>query len=76
MDVRSLVADNLKRLRQERGVSQEALADAACIDRTYVSSIERRVYSISIDKLEAIAAVLGVQPYQLLLPADHPERGS
>jgi transcriptional regulator with XRE-family HTH domain len=76
MDVRELVADNLKRIRQDQGVSQESLADAAGIDRTYVSSIERRVYSVSIDKLAAIAAALGVKPYQLLLPLDHPERGS
>ena len=41
MDGRTRVAWNLRRIRVERGLSQEALAVDADVDRTYVSGIER-----------------------------------
>jgi len=41
MDVRHKLAGNMKRLRAERGWSQERLADEAGLDRTYISGIER-----------------------------------
>jgi len=47
---REHLAKNLKRLRTVKGLSQEALADAAGIDRTYVSALERQKYSLSIDR--------------------------
>jgi transcriptional regulator with XRE-family HTH domain len=67
MDVRRVFAQNLRRLRVERGYSQEMLADAASIDRTYVSSLERELYSPTIDMLGKLADVLGVAPHELLL---------
>ncbi len=68
MNVREILAANLRRLRAEQGISQEALADLAGIDRTYISAIERRIYAASIDKLASIAAALNVQPNELLVP--------
>jgi len=56
-------------LRTAKGLSQEALADAAGIDRTYVSALERQKYSLSIDRLDQIASSLGVAPHVLLMPA-------
>lgn len=67
-DLRSILADNLRRVRKEKGLSQEDLAGLAEVDRTYVSLIERRLNSISIDKLEQIANALAVEPYTLLKP--------
>jgi transcriptional regulator with XRE-family HTH domain len=64
---RENLARNLKALRTSKGLSQEALADAAGIDRTYVSALERRKYSLSIDRLDQLAATLGVEPYMLLM---------
>lgn len=66
---REHLARNLKRLRTAKGLSQEALADAAGIDRTYVSALERQKYSLSIDRLDQIASSLGVAPHVLLMPA-------
>ena len=68
MASREHLARNLKELRTARGLSQEALADKAGIDRTYVSALERRKYSLSIDRLDRIASSLGVEPYVLLMP--------
>ena len=59
LDVRNLLAVNMKRLRKERGWSLEALADAAGLDRTYISGIERVVRNPTITVVERIAQALG-----------------
>jgi len=56
----------LRRYRIAAGLSQEALAADADIDRTYVSALERSVYSASIDMIEKLAKVIGVEPSKLL----------
>lgn len=66
MEIREVLALNLRRLRQARGLSQEELAHRAGIDRTYVSSLERSVYAAGIDVVERIARVLGVEAADLL----------
>jgi len=70
MRLRRIFADNLRRWRTERGLSQEALAHAAGIDRTYVSALERQRYAASLDTIENLAAALGVSPVDLL-GSDH-----
>ncbi len=69
MGIRKVLAINLRRLRHERGLSQEELAHRAGIDRGYVSSIERERYGASVDKLEQLAVVLDVAAFELLRPA-------
>lgn len=58
MDVRHRLAANVKRLRKERGWSQEALADEAGLDRTYVSGIERVVRNPTVTVIERVALAL------------------
>jgi transcriptional regulator with XRE-family HTH domain len=58
MKVGALVAWNLRRLRVQRGRSQEDLAVDAGIDRTYVSRIERGIENSTIGVLEQIAEAL------------------
>jgi len=48
----------MKRLRKERGWSQEALADEAGLDRTYISGIERVVKNPTVTVVERIAGAL------------------
>lgn len=60
MDARTLVAWNLRRLRVERGVAQEALAVDAEIDRTYVSRLERNMENPTVAVLERLARALEV----------------
>jgi transcriptional regulator with XRE-family HTH domain len=52
---RRLLAENLRVLRLLRGWSQEDLAQAARIDRSYVGGIERAQRNVSIDHLERLA---------------------
>ena len=66
MQSRAALAHNLRRLRGERGLSQEALADLAGIDRTYVSALEREKYAATVDMLDKLGGVLGVPAAQLL----------
>jgi transcriptional regulator with XRE-family HTH domain len=58
MDVRQRLAANMKRLRKVRGWSQEALADEAGLDRTYISGIERVVKNPTITVIERVAVAL------------------
>ncbi|WP_422932433.1 helix-turn-helix domain-containing protein [Sphingobium cupriresistens] len=56
----------MKRLRKERGWSQEALADEAGLDRTYISGIERVVKNPTVTVVERVAAALMCQLGDLL----------
>ena len=66
MHPRAILARNLKRLRRLKGLSQEALAHDAGLDRTYVSDLEREVYAASVDTLAALAAVFNVKASELI----------
>lgn len=74
MKSRRALAQNLRRIRRERGMSQEALAMAADIDRSYVSLLETERYSASVDMLDKLAAALKSSPQTLLAPLSRPKR--
>jgi transcriptional regulator with XRE-family HTH domain len=75
MNARELVAWNTRRVRVSRGISSEALSAKAGVDRAYVSRIERAVANATVDVLERIARVLGVEMAELFaVPAPHEER--
>lgn len=61
-----MFANNVRRERAARGWSQEALADAAGLHRTYIGSVERCERNISIDNIARVAAAFGVSPDALL----------
>lgn len=65
MNARSLVARNIRRIRVERGVSQEALAVDAEIDRTYVSRLERGLENPTVAVLERISGALSCKIIEL-----------
>ena len=65
--LRQVLANNVRQLRKDLGVSQEELAHMAKVHRTYMGSIERSEQNISIDNIEKIAKALGVKPHQLLM---------
>jgi transcriptional regulator with XRE-family HTH domain len=71
MDLREVFGRNLRRVRQQRELSQEALAAEAGIDRTYVSALERGVYSASVDMIEKLAKVLAIEAHVLLMRERH-----
>ena len=70
MEIRDILAHNLKTRRLAKGLSQEELAHRAGIDRTYISSLERSVYAAGIDVVDRIAKVLGVEASDMLKRPD------
>ncbi|ATN36820.1 transcriptional regulator (plasmid) [Rhizobium sp. ACO-34A] len=66
MEIRDIFARNLRNRRNEKGLSQEGLAALANLDRGYISSLERRVYSPTIDTVDTLAQVLGIEAADLL----------
>ena len=69
-DLRKRLATNLRTLRGTQGLSQEALADAASIHRTFVSQVERELKNVSLDSIRKLANALGVDPVELFQPLD------
>ena len=70
MQAQALVARNLRRLRVEHGLSQEALSGDAGIDRTYVSRLERGLENPTVALLEQLADALGAKIVEFFaLPA-------
>ncbi len=66
MNLRELLAHNLRQLRRAKGMTQEGLAWEACLTRSQMSGIERGVRAASVDNLETLATALGVEPVVLL----------
>ena len=67
MNLLRIFGTNVRRLREEKGLSQEALADKSDLHRTYISDIERFQRNISLDNIQKIAKALNVEPYELLM---------
>lgn len=68
MDVRQVFGTNVRRLRLEKGMSQEEFGFAAGIDRTYVSGVERGLRNPSLVLAEKFAKGLNVELFELLRP--------
>ena len=68
MRLRARVARNLRRLRAERGLTQEEVAQRAGLNRNYVGMIEREENAPTVDILERLADVLQVDAVALLAP--------
>lgn len=62
MNLRGIVATNLRQMRHAKGLSQEELADRAGINRNYIGMLEREENSATVDMLERIAIVLKTNP--------------
>lgn len=64
--LRFMLARNVRRLRSHLGLSQEELADACRLHRTYVGSVERCERNVTLSTLELLAQGLGVSADSLL----------
>ncbi len=66
MDIQRQVGENVRKLRDKRGWSQEALAHKAHLHRTYISGVERGIRNPTVSVLQEIAKALDVPPARLL----------
>tara|TARA_B100000963_G_C22628449_1_gene673609 strand:+ start:53 stop:268 length:216 start_codon:yes stop_codon:yes gene_type:complete len=61
MDIKSRFGKKVKKLRLSKGLSQEAFAHKADLDRTYISSIEKGERNVSLVVIEKIAIALEIE---------------
>lgn len=67
MDIVKVFGTNLRKYRNELGVSQEKFAEMCGLHRTYISDIERFQRSIALENIQKIADALGIETYKLFL---------
>ena len=67
MDIVKVFGNNLRKYRNERGLSQEAFAEKCGLHRTYISAIECYRRSIALENVQRIADALGIEAYKLFL---------
>ena len=73
MDLRETFATNLRRIRNERGVSQDVLAYDAGVSRSYLSQIEKGSFYVSLRVVGRLAEALNVDAAEFLRdPASAP----
>lgn len=65
-DLRDVFASNLRRLRHEKDMSQEELADIAGINRTYVSKLETGTTYAGLEIIGKLADVFEIDAAELL----------
>jgi transcriptional regulator with XRE-family HTH domain len=58
--------ERVRDLRKQKGLSQEALALACGLDRTYIGGVERGERNISLLNIHKISRSLGVSPCELV----------
>ena len=68
MDMRALVGNNVKRIRQEHGLTQEQFAERSGFSQQYISSLENGRRNPTIVTLYEIATALGVSHIDLVRP--------
>jgi transcriptional regulator with XRE-family HTH domain len=67
-DILLRFGERLRKLRKQRGLSQEAFAGICGLDRTYIGGIERGERNISLRNIEVIAKALGLSVSELTRP--------
>jgi transcriptional regulator with XRE-family HTH domain len=65
-DLQRAFGRNLRKVRIERGFSQEAFADSLGVHRTYMGGVERGERNLTLRTVERLAGLAGVPPLELL----------
>jgi len=65
VSAKSLFGKALRVLREERGYSQEELAERACLHRNYVGGVERGERNVALENIVKLAGALSVRTRDL-----------
>lgn len=66
MDLKEVMAINMRRLRHDKDMTQEEVAERAGLSARYIGSIERGKVSASVSTLGKVADAFGVEPCELI----------
>lgn len=66
MDIKNVLAENIRHFRRKSNLTQEKLAEESNLHRTYIDSIENKHRNVSIDNIDAIAKALNIKTFELL----------
>lgn len=75
MDMRRLVGENVRRIRQDRGLTQEQFADVSGFSQQYLSGLERGRRNPTVVTLFELATALKTAPIDLLAPIEGTDPG-
>lgn len=75
MDIIKVFANNLKKYRTQKGLSQEAFAKVSGLHRTYISAIEREKRSIALENIQKVANALEIDTYLLFIDENASDKG-
>lgn len=73
MNIKKIFGTNLRKLRTEKGFSQEKFAELCGLHRTYISDIECFQRNVSLENIQKIAEALQIPAYFLLMEEEHHE---
>lgn len=68
MDMRKLVGRNAERIRRERGLTQEQLAERSGLSQQYISGLERGQRNPTLVTLHELAIAMDTTPVELITP--------
>lgn len=74
MDMRRLVGENVRRIRQKKGLTQEEFADISGFSQQYLSGLERGRRNPTVVTLYELASALGVNHLDLMRPTKKRKR--
>lgn len=72
-NLHDLLIFNIKYYRYVNNYSQEKLAELSKLSPRYITDVERGMHCPTIQKIEAIAKALNIEPYELFLNPDRDE---
>ena len=68
--IRAIAARNIRRYREEAGLTQAELAERAAVSEETIGAIERLKFSPNVETLQKIAAVFNLEAHELLRPSE------
>ena len=63
--IREILSKNIRKYREDRHYSMEELSLLLEVDNSYISKLEKSKVNITIDKLEKLAQILGIEVVDL-----------
>lgn len=75
LQLRELLAKNVRSLRLQNGFSQEKLAEICGFHRTYIGSVERAERNVTLSTLDALAKGFGIPVIVLLSESEAKSNG-